>query len=621
MIEEVRSSRAVIIVGETGSGKTTQLPQFLHEAGLAKTGMVGVTQPRRVAAMTVAKRVAQEMGTQLGEGVGYTIRFEDVTSPNTKVKFLTDGMLLREAMLDPMLKSYSVIILDEAHERTLHTDVLFALIKGIMVKRKDLRLVIMSATLEAEKFAEYFSAKVLYVAGRQFPVDVYYADEKEVDYMDAALLTVLQLHLEKPAGDILLFLTGQEEIEHMTKLLEQKARTFGPEAMKLLVCPIYAALPPEKQMEAFTKAPPGCRKVILATNIAETSITIPGIKYVIDTGVVKERMYNAKIGIDSLTVVPVSKAAARQRSGRAGRESAGECYRLYREESFLRFAESQVPEIKRANMASVVLQLKALGIQDVTRFDYMDPPPLDSLKKSIELLTVLGALDSENKLTSPIGRNMAALPLDPLLSKTLIMSEKFGCTEEILIIVAMLSGESIFFVPRGDKKKQAELAHRRFHSIEGDHITLLNIYKAYQQATNKNNFCYESFINSRTIKHIQEVWRQLGDYCRQLGIERKSCGENTETIRRCLTSGFFLKAAVRQEDGLYKTLVGNKLAKIHPSSVLFTKKPLCVLYNQLVMTKQKYMREVVVIDQNWLVELAPNFYAKRSLVGSHRQGK
>ncbi|ELR15775.1 DEAD/DEAH box helicase [Acanthamoeba castellanii str. Neff] len=563
------------------------IEEFLHEAGLAKTGMVGVTQPRRVAAMTVAKRVAQEMGTQLGEGVGYTIRFEDVTSPNTKVKFLTDGMLLREAMLDPMLKSYSVIILDEAHERTLHTDVLFALIKGIMVKRKDLRLVIMSATLEAEKFAEYF---------RQFPVDVYYADEKEVqplylvDYMDAALLTVLQLHLEKPAGDILLFLTGQEEIEHMTKLLEQKARTFGPEAMKA-----------RRSFSRFCSS-----DVILATNIAETSITIPGIKYVIDTGVVKERMYNAKIGIDSLTVVPVSKAAARQRSGRAGRESAGECYRLYREESFLRFAESQVPEIKRANMASVVLQLKALGIQDVTRFDYMDPPPLDSLKKSIELLTVLGALDSENKLTSPIGRNMAALPLDPLLSKTLIMSEKFGCTEEILIIVAMLSGESIFFVPRGDKKKQAELAHRRFHSIEGDHITLLNIYKAYQQATNKNNFCYESFINSRTIKHIQEVWRQLGDYCRQLGIERKSCGENTETIRRCLTSGFFLKAA---------------LAKIHPSSVLFTKKPLCVLYNQLVMTKQKYMREVVVIDQNWLVELAPNFYAKRSVVGSHRQGK
>jgi ATP-dependent RNA helicase DHX8/PRP22 len=268
-------------------------------------------------------------------------------------------------------------------------------------------------------------------------------------------------------------------------------------------------------------------------------------------------------------------------------------------------------------LASVVLQLKALGINDVQKFDFMDPPPPAGIKKAIELLTTLGALDKDGQLT-PTGKTMAALPLDPMLSKSLIMAQEFECTEEILCIVSMMSGESVFFLPRGNKRKSAEDAHKRFHAIQGDHITMLNVFREYLNAKNKKQWCAQNFINSRAIQHIKEIWRQLLDYCGQLGIRRVSAGNsNIEAVLRCLVSGFFIKAAVRQQDGLYKTLVGNKIVRIHPSSVLFSRRPICVLYNHLVFTKQKYMRDVVVIDQHWLAELAPHFYARKTNAQIH----
>eukprot|EP00249_Psilotum_nudum_P019267 c27172_g1_i1 orf=935-2635(-) len=503
LVGEVRSNDTLVVVGETGSGKTTQLPQFLHKGGFCKgEKVIGITQPRRVAAVTVASRVAEEMGSNLGEEVGYSIRFADVTSSATRIKYMTDGMLLRESLLDPLLHRYSVIIIDEAHERTIHTDVLLGILKAVQLRRNlgsktdseqenshkksngmkyeadreprdseastnsnrsalenvcradshqiaPLKLVIMSATLDYEGFCQYFNgAKAVYIQGRQHPVDILYTYTPESDYLDAVLITVFQIHLEEERGDILVFLTGQEEIESMERLLWERAAQL-PEGMpKIIVSPIYAALPFEKQMRVFKPAPDGLRKVILATNIAETCVTIPGIHYVVDTGLVKARAYNPCIGVDSLVVVPISKAQALQRSGRAGREGPGKCFRLYTEDAFENLEDSTTPEIKRCNLASVILQLKALGIEDVLGFDFMDKPSKMAIVKALEHLYILGALTDEGKLSDPLGLRMASFPLEPLYAKAVLVANDFNCSEEMIAVCAMLSVESIFYTPR-----------------------------------------------------------------------------------------------------------------------------------------------------------------------------
>ena len=323
-LKAVRDNQVLIIVGETGSGKTTQLPQYLHEIGYTKKGKIGITQPRRVAAMSVAARVAHELNVKLGQEVGYCIRFEDSTSDSTVLKYMTDGILLREFLTEPDLKSYSCLMIDEAHERTLHTDILFGLVKDVAKSRPDLKLLISSATLDAQKFASYFdNAKIFKIPGRRYPVDIYYTKAPEADYVEASIVTALQIHVTQPDGDILLFLTGQEEIETATEMIQQRVAGLGSKIKELLIRPIYSALPSELQAQIFEPTPPGARKIVLATNIAETSLTIDGIIYVIDTGFVKMTSYNPKSGMESLVVTPVSKAAANQRAGRAGRVKAG----------------------------------------------------------------------------------------------------------------------------------------------------------------------------------------------------------------------------------------------------------------------------------------------------------
>ncbi|XP_030956887.1 pre-mRNA-splicing factor ATP-dependent RNA helicase DEAH10 isoform X5 [Quercus lobata] len=491
LVDEVRKNDTLIIVGETGSGKTTQLPQFLFNAGFCRDGRtIGITQPRRVAAVTVAKRVAEECDVQLGQRVGYSIRFDDTTSGSTRIKYMTDGLLLREALLDPYLSKYSVIIVDEAHERTVHTDVLLGLLKNVQKARsktsndrlnienkrtndrtlldKDnedqaisflkqcqgskfppLKLVIMSASLDARGFSEYFGgAKAVHIQGRQFPVDIFYTHYAEPDYLDAALITIFQIHLEEGPGDMLVFLTGQEEIESVERLIKERLQQLPEGRQKLLTAPIFSALPSEKQMRVFAPAPTGFRKVILATNIAETSVTIPGIKYVIDPGFVKARSYDPLKGMESLIIVPTSKSQALQRSGRAGREGPGKCFRLYPEGEFEKLEDSTKPEIKRCNLSNVILQLKALGVNDILGFDFMEKPSRASIVKSLEQLYLLGALTDECKLSNPVGHQMARLPLDPIYAKALILASQFNCLEEMLITVAMLSVESIFYTPR-----------------------------------------------------------------------------------------------------------------------------------------------------------------------------
>lgn len=417
-LQSMRDHQILIVIGETGSGKTTQMPQYLAEAGYTAKGRIGITQPRRVAAMSVAKRVAEEFGCRLGQEVGYTIRFEDCTSQDTMIKYMTDGMLLRECLIDTTVNNYSVIMLDEAHERTIHTDVLFSLMKKAATLRPELKLIVTSATMEAEKYSEYFNkCPVFTVPGRTFAVEILYCKTPESDYLDAALVTVMQIHVSEPPGDILLFLTGQEEIDTSCQILFERMKALGKLAPKLNIFPVYSTLPSEMQTRIFDPTPPGERKVIIATNIAEASLTIDGIFYVIDPGFAKQKVFNPKTGVDALVVAPISQASAKQRSGRAGRTGPGKCFRLYTEHAFkTEMMPMSVPEIQRANLGNTVLQLKAMGVNDIIHFDFMDPPPIQTLVNAMETLYSLGALDEEGLLTR-LGRRMAEFPLDPTLSK------------------------------------------------------------------------------------------------------------------------------------------------------------------------------------------------------------
>ncbi|KAJ2952510.1 hypothetical protein O0L34_g6829 [Tuta absoluta] len=414
LTKAVADNQILIVIGETGSGKTTQITQYLAECGLTARGKIACTQPRRVAAMSVAKRVAEEFGCRLGQEVGYTIRFEDCTSPETVIKYMTDGMLLRECLMDLDLKSYSVIMLDEAHERTIHTDVLFGLLKQAVQKRPELKVIVTSATLDAVKFSQYFfEAPIFTIPGRTFPVEVLYTKEPETDYLDASLITCMQIHLREPPGDILLFLTGQEEIDTACEILYERMKSLGPDVPELIILPVYSALPSEMQTRIFEPAPPGSRKVVIATNIAETSLTIDGIYYVVDPGFVKQKVYNSKTGMDSLVVTPISQAAAKQRAGRAGRTGPGKCYRLYTERAYRdEMLPTPVPEIQRTNLATTVLQLKTMGINDLLHFDFMDAPPVESLIMALEQLHSLSALDSEGLLTR-LGRRVTQHAIVP----------------------------------------------------------------------------------------------------------------------------------------------------------------------------------------------------------------
>ncbi|KAJ3354224.1 putative ATP-dependent RNA helicase dhx33 [Kappamyces sp. JEL0680] len=620
IIKSVQQHQTIVLVGETGSGKTTQIPQLLHKVYRGKR--IVITQPRRVAAISIAKRVANEMECKLGDTVGYQIRFDDTSSSETMIKFVTDGILLRELLNDPKLSKYGVIILDEAHERTLRTDILFGAIKGILEKRKDLKLMIMSATLNAGAFSRYFneyvpaahsSAPIINIPGRQHSVSVFYAPEKLNDYLDACLTTVLQIHKkETESGDILVFLTGQEEIENLEILLLEQAKTLPPTCLKLLVCPLFASLPTSQQTRVFDQTPAGCRKVVLATNIAETSITISGIRHVVDTGLVKMRGYNSKTGIETLNVTPISKAAANQRAGRAGREAPGSCYRLYTEPLFNSLDEESIPEIKRCNLSSVILLLKSSGINDIVGFDFMDKPSRAALVGALEQLYALGALDDKGLLT-PAGRQMSLFPVDPTFSKVLIQSKSLKCTQEAIDIVSMLSVDPVFFTPN-DKRDEVALTKKRFMSFDGDHVTLLNVLRAYQEVSGDPDWCQSHFVNARSMKQIMDIRKQLIAFCQEQRIDPLvSCGQEHEALIKCFLSGFFKNVAIRQHDGTFKTLLSREIVYIHPSSVLFqTKQPL-VMFTEWVKTTRQYLRNVSLIQPSWLSEVAPHIYARNSM--------
>uniref|UniRef100_A0A665U809 ATP-dependent RNA helicase DHX33 n=1 Tax=Echeneis naucrates TaxID=173247 RepID=A0A665U809_ECHNA len=620
LLNQLRQLHSAILIGETGSGKTTQIPQYLYEAGIGRQGMVAITQPRRVAAISLAGRVAEEKRTQLGKLVGYTVRFEDVTSHETKLKFMTDGMLLREAIGDPLLLRYTVVVLDEAHERTVHTDVLFGVVKTAQRRRRELnkiplKVIVMSATMDVDLFSEYFNkSPVLYLEGRQHPIQIYYTKQTQSDYLQAALVSVFQIHQEAPPShDILVFMTGQEEIEALARTCRDIAKHLPNGCGPMVVIPLYASLPPAQQLRVFQPAPKGSRKVILSTNIAETSVTISGIKYVIDTGMVKAKRFNPDSGLEVLAVQRVSKAQAWQRAGRAGREDSGFCYRLYTEQEFDNLIPMTVPEIQRLiHWAGVMLQLLALGIPDVMNFDFMSRPSPEAVHSAVEHLELLGAVEKKEGqvFLTALGKKMASFPLEPRYAKTILLSPDFSCSEEILSIVSLLSVDTVLYNPPA-RRDEVLAARKKFSSSEGDHMTLLNIYRAFKKVGGNKEWCRENFVNSRNMGLVKEVQAQLKEICLKLNLKLESCGADTGNVRRCLAHGMFVNAAELQPDGSYLALDTHQPVAIHPSSVLFQAKPAYVVFNELLHTSRCYMRDLCLVDADWLLDAAPEYFGRK----------
>ena len=603
ILDLVEKNRIVIIQGETGSGKTTQIPQFLLDAGYY--GGIVCTQPRRVAAMSIAKRVSQEMEVELGEQVGYTVRFDDKTSKNTLIK-----------------------IIDEAHERTLATDILFGFLKELMEKRKELKLIIMSATFDIEKFQNYFDAPLAIIKGRTYPVDIIYLSSPTDDYVDCAVKKVIQIHKEEKPGDILLFLTGEEEIESACQQIRDGIEELGDEVGYANVIPIYSTLPPYLQEKIFEPPPETNprgikgRKIVVATNIAESSITIDGIVYVVDPGFTKQKVFNPRGKMESLLINIISKENADQRAGRAGRTKPGKCYRLYTEESYEKeLKKSSIPEILRSNITSVVLNLLKLGINDLVHFDFIDPPAPETMMRAIEMLNYLGAMDDDGKLTE-LGSQMNQFPLEPELSKMVLAGVKYKCINDMLTLAATLSVKSPFLRPRG-KENEADSKKYQFTHHTGDHITLIMVFNAFKKNEFSKDWCRDNFINFRTMKAIDNVRGQLADILTKMNIvvpqndyNNEIKGKRERRIIKSLISGYFSQVAHLESAGYYITVKDNQYVFIHPSSYLHgSRKATWVLFQEFVLTSKNYIRTVTEIQPEYLLQVAPHYFDLQNMTG------
>lgn len=577
------------------------------------------------------------MGCPIGEDVGYSIRFEDMTSSKTRIKFLTDGLLLREALVDPLLTRYSCIMVDEAHERSLSSDILLGILKKIRRKRSDLRIIISSATIQAEHFLRFFAgdpddsiistaptaiATIFHLSGRMYPVDIHHLAEPTSDYLTTALTTVMAIHAQEPPGDILVFLTGVDEITTLAQRIADESLTLPSHSQHLAPMPLHAGLPTTQQLAIFDPAAPDTRKVVLATNIAEASVTIDQISYVVDCGFVKLRAYNPSTGIDTLTATPISRASATQRAGRAGRTRAGKCYRLYTAAAHAALPATTPPEIQRSNLSPVILQLKALGIDNIARFDFPTSPPAELVARALEQLHALGALDDYAKLTQPLGARMAELALEPQLARCLLSGPNpaFTCLPEMLSIAAMLSQRGAIWVAHDGESKALATARRAFAADEGDHLTLLNVYNAFVGKGRRDaQWCHRHRLNHKSLTRAISVRAQLRRQLERFGVAVAEADGSprapaelagvAERVRRCLAAGFFAQAARMQPDGTFRAVAGGVVLHAHPSSLMFNRRADWVVFHEAMQTAGKtYIRDVTKIEKAWLLEYAPDFY-------------
>ncbi|KAK5713932.1 Salivary acidic proline-rich phosphoprotein 1/2 [Elasticomyces elasticus] len=655
--DALREHNVLILSGETGSGKSTQIPQFLLDQPWCRSKKIAVTQPRRVAAISLARRVAEEMGTPLGSSspaskVGYSVRFDESTSPSTRIKFLTEGMLLQEMLRDKALSQYSCVVVDEVHERSVNIDLILGFLRQLqLTRRKDLKVVVMSATADVDSLRRLFAAKLsmpeeapptdeqpdgaddeswdgfsendqpettdiatCHVEGRQYPVVTQYLDNPTDDVIEAALHRIFQIHCKEPTpGDVLVFMTGQETIQALQKLIEDLAQGLTTDYPKMLVLPLFAALPQAAQQLIFQPPPRNTRKIILTTNIAETSVTVPGVKYVVDTGKAKVKQFRNRLGLDSLLVKPISQSSADQRKGRAGREAAGQCYRLYTEASYKTLDKDNKPEILRCDLSQAVLTMKARGVDDVLGFPFLTPPPQEAMGKALLQLLQLNALAEDGKI-STVGRKIARLPLTPALGRVILeaATSEMDCLLEVIDIVACLSVEHIFTaVDTEEGREKAQMARSQLLRREGDHLTYLAAVQAYaEEQSDRRRWANEHMVSHRAMQSVMDVRKQLTAQCRQAKLlqdqeVRAATDEATqERILKCFLRGYSTKVARLCPDGSYKTFTGNQTVAIHPSSVLFGRKKVeAILYNQFVYTNKAYARDVSVVQLRWLEEM------------------
>ncbi|KAM4567282.1 putative ATP-dependent RNA helicase DHX40 isoform 1-T1 [Odontesthes bonariensis] len=642
LIQAVEDSTFLLVTGETGSGKTTQLPQYLHEAGFSKDGKIGITQPRRVAAITVAQRVSQEMRCTLGREVGYQVRFDDCTSQDTVVKYMTDGCLLREVLADPALSQYSVIILDEVHERSLNTDILLGLLKKVFSnpskatkgRSVPLKVVVMSATLESDKLSAFLdNCPVFAIPGRMYPVTCTFGfavgpkDMESTGYVKEVVRVALDVHTSEMAGDILVFLTGQSEIERACDILFEKAESIDyrydvedQTVEGILILPLYGSMPTEQQRHIFQPPPQGIRKCVVATNIAATSLTISGIKYIVDSGFVKQLNHNSRVGMDVLEVVPISKSEAQQRAGRAGRTSAGKCFRIYTKEFWETcMPEYTVPEIQRTSLTAVILTLKCLGVHDVIRFPYLDCPEERFILEALKQLYQFDAIDRRGRVTQ-LGELMVEFPLHPGLTRALLKASSVGCQDLLLPVAAMLSVENIFIRPgQPEKQKEASKKHKALAAKTGgmnDFATLLNVFQSCKDSDRPSAWCKENWIHWRALKSAFSVETQLREILHRLQRKRDFPvetydGNKTELFRRCLCSGYFTNVARRSFGKVFCTMDGHgSMVNIHPSSSLFDEEAELdwILFHDVLVTSRMYIRTVCPIRYEWVKDLLPKLH-------------